>query len=78
MQGRIRQLLLIGGAALILAAITEQWVARLPAAASAATAGVRLDEPPPWSTDEPGNPDSTSVWPRKMFIAWVRVFAKSF
>jgi hypothetical protein len=54
MHGRIRQLLPIGGAALILAAITEQWVAGLPAATSATTAGVRLDEPPPWSNDEPG------------------------
>src|SRR5258708_3367667 len=54
MYGRIRQQLLIGGAALILAAITEQWVAGLAAAASATTAGVRLDEPPPWSNDEPG------------------------
>jgi len=50
----MRQLLLIGGAALILAAMTAQWVAGLPAAAGATTAGVRLDEPAPWSTDEPG------------------------
>ena len=50
----IRQLLLIGSAALILAVINAQWVTGLPAAARASTAGVGLDEPPPWSPQEPG------------------------
>src|SRR5260370_40032110 len=50
----MRHLLLIGSAALVLAVITGQWVAALPAAASASTTGGTLDEPPPWSSEEPG------------------------
>jgi len=47
MHDRIRQLLLIGGATLILAAITEQWVAGLPAGSQRHHGGHSLDEPPP-------------------------------
>jgi len=54
MHGRIGQLLLICVAAVTLAAITGQWVAALPAAAGAATAGVLLRDPPPWFAEESG------------------------
>ena len=57
----IRQLLLIGSAALILAAINAQWLTGLPAAARARTAGVGLDEPPPWSDQEPGRVVSVAM-----------------
>jgi hypothetical protein len=57
----MRHLLLIGSAALVLAVITAQWVTRLPAAAKSSTAGVSLDNPPPWSPQEPGRVVSVAM-----------------
>lgn len=57
----MRHLLLIGSAALILTVLTAQWVTRLPAAAKSSTSGVRLDDPPPWSQQEPGRVVSVAM-----------------